>query len=253
MYTGISPKAAVFSVLFYNEARKRWQENAQYNSSIPAVAAINLLSMAVITYGKDDLANRYMSDGIKMARHLGILYDPTDISFEDNPLHERSDKWRKAASYTAWGVFNWAWQVTTLTRKSIYADAWSISVYCLHYQLVLTDIEKPPILPTPGSVDDGKPTLLDVEVLEARCQMSVIMIDVMWWYYDGLVTPSPLRRGASLEFAEEVYRRLLDWAASVPTRLSRSDESSHAIILMQWVIGFHITQEQKSQRLSTVG
>jgi hypothetical protein len=66
------------------------------------------MCMASVTYGQDELAFVFHKKGIEIAKTMGLLnVDPKSQSAAAW-VHGYPD-WQKAASYTAWGVFNWSW------------------------------------------------------------------------------------------------------------------------------------------------
>jgi len=65
--------------------------------------------MAAITYGRDDLATKFIEEGAKMGRRLGLFsfgpdFAPPAGAWLNDSINHAA---RTAASYTAWGVFNW--------------------------------------------------------------------------------------------------------------------------------------------------
>jgi len=103
------------AVELFNEARRQWALDARHDS-LAAVAGLNLLSMASITHGRDDLSKPLIEEGLEMGRRLGLFGSgPEFASSASDWLGEGSDHARtKAASYTAWGVFNWTVSVPPL-------------------------------------------------------------------------------------------------------------------------------------------
>ena len=75
------------------------------------MAALQLLSIAATRYGKDELAVRFLRAGVRMGESIGLFGVRSGVK----PLGLRSEemhRWSSAASYTAWGVFNWVSSVT---------------------------------------------------------------------------------------------------------------------------------------------
>lgn len=64
--------------------------------------------MNMVTYGRDDKALKFLQEGVQMGKQMGLFSVASEgvspISWLNN-----HPKWRKAASYTAWGVYNWVW------------------------------------------------------------------------------------------------------------------------------------------------
>jgi hypothetical protein len=63
--------------------------------------------MTAVTHGHDELALTFLKKGLELARIMGLLnVDPQSHSAA-SWFHGYPD-WQMAASYTAWGTFNWA-------------------------------------------------------------------------------------------------------------------------------------------------
>lgn len=92
---------------FLKSALASWSEAPR--DELTAVSGWQLLSIALITYGQDDKAADYFAYGVRIGERLGI--------FGDGPSSPSAGAWKadgdpdqsKAASYTAWGVYNWNW------------------------------------------------------------------------------------------------------------------------------------------------
>jgi hypothetical protein len=66
------------------------------------------MSMVSVTYGQDELAFLFHKTGLGIAKTMGLLNVDTQSQSAAAWVHGYPD-WQKAASYTAWGVFNWSW------------------------------------------------------------------------------------------------------------------------------------------------
>ncbi|KAJ4320121.1 hypothetical protein N0V84_006008 [Fusarium piperis] len=222
VYTALKPEVAAFRDEFFSEAERCLAAMPSANT-LTAVSALQLLCMSAVTQGKDDVALRYLQEGVKVGRTMGLFGVQPGRPSANSWLDGYHD-WRIAASYTAWGVFNW------------------VSVHCLHYQKA--EIEIPPQLPMPGDVEFVR----DIQgvysahpdpkkdIFRACCQLWVIFHQVLWSYYGRKQTGVPSQR-VPIEFAEGVYRRLLMWANDLPLGLVRSDLSDHSVMMMH--IYFH--------------
>lgn len=114
-------------------------------------------------------------------------------------------------------------------------------MHSLHYHRA--GIEQPPVLPRPGDIDieiaaqTGTTVTLNThtEVFRASCGLWTVFNDVIWKYYnkEGIdVSPKHI----SPDFAEGIFRRLLQWADNLPLSVVRSSENGHAVMMMQYVI-----------------
>lgn len=62
--------------------------------------------MCAVTYGKDDMSLQFLQDGAKLGRLMG-LFDVRSEAESARTWLADHERWTRAASYTAWGVFNW--------------------------------------------------------------------------------------------------------------------------------------------------
>lgn len=77
--------------------------NPQYQFAIPNIAATQLLSLAATCHGRNELALKYLVEGIELAHQNGLLAVAKRLSAR-NWLDDHVDHVR-AASHTAWGTF----------------------------------------------------------------------------------------------------------------------------------------------------
>ncbi|KAF4954607.1 hypothetical protein FSARC_12047 [Fusarium sarcochroum] len=216
-YTAIQPGIGTMTVEFFDEAKKAFS-NMPFTNTLTAVSALQLLCTTAVTQGRDDVAFEYLQAGVKVGRMMGLFGVQPGRPSANSWLDGYHD-WRIAASYTAWGVYNW------------------ISIYGLHYQKAV--IEVPPTLPMPGDVEFAlamqgvyvaQPNP-QTDVFRSSCHLFTIFHDVLWSYYGQRQIVSPLHR-VSIEFAESIYHRLLMWADTLSLDLVRTDNSSHSIMMM---------------------
>ena len=116
-------------------------------------------------------------------------------------------------------------------------------LYSLHYQTV--EINLPPNMPMPGitgthdipTAGSARPVNLRTTpaTFLACCRLWVIYNDVLWEYHNHEFAAL-----TSLAFAEEIFRRLLAWAASLPAHLAQGSQNGHAEVIMQYVDRRHI-------------
>ncbi|KAL1875854.1 hypothetical protein Daus18300_003045 [Diaporthe australafricana] len=209
-YTTLHTDAAPLSHAFMHEAQSLLPDQAQ-DIALTDVSALQLLSMACTTYGRDDLAVQYLRDGISLATRLGLFSPRTT---EPTQRQYVSREYDIVASHTAWGVFIW------------------VSVHCLHFHNAA--LESPPTLPTPGTFERtdtpetlvSPPSRLHVQVFDAQCRLWVIFHEIASSYYNSYNTKVSLV--ALSEFAEATYRRLLQWAEALPLQLARASQETPA-------------------------
>jgi hypothetical protein len=105
-YTALNSEAAAWSVAFFNEAMALLDQESSQNT-ITAMAALQLLSMAAATYGKDELGVRLLREGVGTGKRLGLFRTKGQPEINITETYRGDDSWKKAATYTTWGVFNW--------------------------------------------------------------------------------------------------------------------------------------------------
>jgi hypothetical protein len=121
-----------------------------------------------------------------------------------------------------------------------------ISMHSFHFHT--GKISHPPFLPIPGDASNIEdfaeaaskplPTYMG-GTFTKFCEFWKIVHEVIWSHYDGddITIPYDI---ATLGFAETTYRRLLEWADTLPLMLARGDQNSHHVVTMQYV--FSVTQ-----------
>ncbi|KAJ4265341.1 hypothetical protein NW762_004626 [Fusarium torreyae] len=219
-YTPMHPEAAHYSSAFFADARAQWSQYGDRESiTLSSVSALQLLCMTAITHGKDDLALEYLRKGLQVAQSMGLVNLAPGTELVDAWFSDYAD-WRRAASYVAWGAFNWA------------------SVFSLHYHK--SELEFPPRLSMPGDVEAAiaaeeggqTPLPVSVEIFKASSKLWTIFIAVTKAYY-GQDGHTWLGQSNALGFAEDIYRQLLAWADELPLSLVRCPGNSHAILMLQ--------------------
>ncbi|KAH8892668.1 hypothetical protein GQ53DRAFT_793908 [Thozetella sp. PMI_491] len=222
IYTPLSQAMPDLAFAFYNEALKLNSQMKQRNT-LTTVAALQVLIMASITNGQLDLADKCTKEAVKIGKQMGLF----GVRYRCESAHSWLNghlEWRRAASYTAWGTFNW------------------VVLHNMHYHVV--DIEVPPLLPMPGEVErlDGgaKDGSVDkiaqhAEVFDRTCELRIIMNDIMWKYFGDPRGLPPER--ITVAVAASLYQRLLKWAEDLPLSMARSEQSSQGIMIMH--IHFH--------------
>lgn len=73
--------------------------------SLTNLAALQLLSLAYIGYGKDHCVLQYRNQAVQMATRMHLLN--TDRVHTSNAYKDASDEMKSALSYATWGTFNW--------------------------------------------------------------------------------------------------------------------------------------------------
>ncbi|KAM0395519.1 hypothetical protein ACHAQC_005375 [Fusarium culmorum] len=81
-YTSMHPKAASWSSLFYLDAQAQWSQlDRREIVTLCNISASQLMSMASVTHGRDELAFMFHRGGIEIGRTMGLLnVDPQSQS-----------------------------------------------------------------------------------------------------------------------------------------------------------------------------
>ncbi|KAI3399117.1 hypothetical protein diail_7696 [Diaporthe ilicicola] len=225
-YSSIEPDTTGLSYAFFKEAQLLHEEesnnNPQYQFVIPNIAATQLLSLAAAFHGRNELARRYLLEGIHLAHQNGLLAVGKKQSAR-NWLDDNVD-FLKAASHTAWGTFCRA------------------TVLGMNYQITYIDI--PSWLPVPGTVivrSDGRSEPFGLPAYMGQsftqlCRLTPLINEMLNDYYDCGDGVAPRTR-ASFSVAQGLYKRLLKWADSLPVTMARGDDMPHHVAILH--IFFH--------------
>ncbi|TEA10011.1 Nitrogen assimilation transcription factor nirA [Colletotrichum sidae] len=219
-YAPIDADAARWTDDLFDQARQDFAEQST-PSTLTTIAALQLLSICAAAFGRDELSLRLMREGTRLGRAMG-LFDANNAQESAQSWLTGFEDWMRAASYTAWGVFNWT--------SSVLAPK--------------LDIETPPLLPRPWELKADVAEGDSCPATGARhlALVSSAMSDMWVMVNEALGRCYGTRRDAvpqdaSLEFAEDIYRRLLAWAANLPLELARAEESAHNVVMLH--IYFH--------------
>ena len=228
-YTAIDVAAAPLVHTFFREAMVLWSGLGNAPSLV-SIAALEVFSMGGYYYGRDDRALDALIQGRRMAEKMDLLgipwYSPEII----RRLQQKSSKWLRAAAHAAWGVHNW------------------LSCHVFYYNG--EPIKYPPLLPAPGSTAEQYDTEFakigrTIEWSQftsvsfpSISQFWVIAQEVAVVYLGPQIDRSrPLAEQIPVAFAEEKYRKLLDWADSMVDIIS--DRQTWQLMVCQcW---FHCT------------
>ena len=101
------PEAAHYSSACFADAEAQWSQYGDREAiTLSGVSALQLLCMTAVTHGKDDLTFKYLRKGLEVAQSMGLLNlaPGTEIA---GAWFSGYTEWTRAASYAAWGAFNW--------------------------------------------------------------------------------------------------------------------------------------------------
>ncbi|KAK1622906.1 hypothetical protein BDP81DRAFT_333214 [Colletotrichum phormii] len=241
-YTTLHADAAAFSVALFAESQQYFSDQQQPNS-VTTIAALQILSMCAVTYGKDDMSLRFLQESVKLGKAMGLFNVQSEAESATVWLGGHAE-WTRAVSYTAWGM------VANACR-----------VYSLHYRV--HEIHTPPLLPMPRDLivflpsDDPKTFKIafHAQLLSAASDMWIIFKDILERFYGPHYHGTTLE--STLRFAEGTYHRLLCWSGALSLDMARGEETNHSVMLLH--VYFHavvtdlfrpfLATEYKSQRL----
>ena len=93
------------SQAFFDEAERLIPEGAELNT-LTAVAALQLLCIAALGFGQDRLGHEFLRKSVRIGTSMGLFGVETELESAATWL-DSMEHWNRAASYTAWGVYNW--------------------------------------------------------------------------------------------------------------------------------------------------
>ncbi|KPM38786.1 hypothetical protein AK830_g7762 [Neonectria ditissima] len=222
MYSAIDDKAGALVNAFAAEAWSLWETERGSPSTLNMAAAM-FLSFGYLVQGKDHIVLTTLSVAVRMGIHLGLFGVGEDAA---KARTEGMDAQQiKAASHTAWGVFNWI-----------------MLMALFYYQPELDYPIHPPYLSIPEEDDvpnvglafgpeSASPRTRYVgETFPSVCKLWRIMHEVTIAYGKDR-SSHQLRYRVSVEFAEFKYRELLAWADNLPLGLVRTKQNPHHVVI----------------------
>ncbi|KDN63562.1 hypothetical protein CSUB01_09347 [Colletotrichum sublineola] len=214
-------QASVFKAALFQEAEILWNGESS-SDSIFGVVAIEIFSNACLFEGKVALGMELATAGRCMAERMGLVGSVDGAAAAD--IARRSPQWAKAVAHAAWGA---------------------LFVVFSHQPA----IKYPPRLPIPGEADDEQKRLSEtsqgtsyirIKVFAERCKLSTITQEIMGAYIaaGAMAGGKAVSDCVPLAFAEAKYRKLLDWAASLPADMERAVLASSDLVVLHVI--FHV-------------
>ncbi|OTB20414.1 hypothetical protein K445DRAFT_299437 [Daldinia sp. EC12] len=274
-YSSLQPEATNFIVPFETEAESLWQVE-KFTNTLTAAAAAQLLNSTSASRGRDDFANQCLDEGIQMGKRMGRK-STSGTYFVQQRRHQDTHVTVFVGTRTSkslanlkrgslWGGFRerigpnlvgsspglaqscMSYLVGYILMCLQLLMAMSSSIRSLH--LHRAEIETPPLLPMPGDYFDTHgytsyayshqrthiPTRVG-EGFKAICKFNLIVHDITRAYF-GTSDTVPAAR-ATIEFAEQIYGRMLDWASSLPLELTRGRRNRHSTLMLH--LYYHCT------------
>jgi len=95
---------------FFDEAQRLIPDGAEL-STLTSVVALQFLCIAALGYGQDLLGLQFLRQSTQMGVDMGLFGVSSELESATVWLDD-DEEWIRAASYTAWGVYNWVSSVT---------------------------------------------------------------------------------------------------------------------------------------------
>ncbi|KAK2009234.1 hypothetical protein LZ32DRAFT_620785 [Colletotrichum eremochloae] len=205
-YTATRLQASLFKAALFQEAEILWNGESS-SDSILGVVAIEIFSNACLFEGKVALGMELATAGRCMAERMGLVGSVDGAAAAD--IARRSPQWAKAVAHAAWGA-----------------------------------------LPIPGEAEDEQKKLsktsqstsyIRIKVFAERCKLSTITQEIMGAYIaaGAMAGGKAVSDCVPLAFAEAKYRKLLDWAASLPADMERAVLASSDLVVLHVI--FHVS------------
>ncbi|KAK7937461.1 uncharacterized protein PG986_014329 [Apiospora aurea] len=228
MYSAIDQTVTKLAQSFCVEAEKLWPETKHAGTCLN-MAGAQLLSLAYMGHGKDHHCLEYLAEAVHMGTRLELF---VNINNNEKNRQRRSLSTQNlsAASFAAWGVFNWSILTATFYRQQ-----------CLVYPQI------PPWVPIPGDTgsDWAEPSTeclsaSETSVPKLRCTSSYMgttfpYLCQFWKIVHGLALRIDNKNSSSellsLEFAEMKFRELLAWVQNLPAAQIRREGSPHHVVI----------------------
>ncbi|TEA21543.1 Nitrogen assimilation transcription factor nit-4 [Colletotrichum sidae] len=225
LYASFEPDATVVGCAFYEEAKRlRKTREGHGAEAICAVAALQYMAITAVSLGAGPEYLECLAEMLALAETLRLF----NVAPTEGPTMDPEDQdLQQASAQVAWALFN------SLTLLSMH----------IHKRM----IEHPPpmaipdlfIAPTTG----GKPTKKAKrrqylnDFLKVNCKFFLIVHDMLQLMYGP--QQKAYAEAISAAFAEDTYRRLLDWADNLPLEFAQGNRCSHHAMVLH--ICYHLT------------
>lgn len=196
------------------------------SDSVLNVAAIIATSVACEIQVSGIPLVELFEDARDMAERL-CLFGTRDSTVDGQNL---SASYKRQSAQVAWGAYNWLSYVNITLLQSDKASNIVLNRLNIYY-VPIKPICYPPTAPIPGeSTDEVTAKHLVDKIFGALCRLWVIVQEVAAVY-------SLYRHGSDktmpLSFAEDKYRKLLQWADNLDSDLVQGEGCFDQVILLQ--------------------
>ncbi|TDZ73416.1 Nitrogen assimilation transcription factor nit-4 [Colletotrichum trifolii] len=218
LYASFEPDATVVGCAFYEEAKRLRKKRGGHGAeAVCAVAALQYMAITAVSLGAGPEYLEYLTEMLALAETLRLF----NVAPTEGPTMDPEDQdLQQASAQVAWALFN------SLTLLSMH----------IHKRM----IEHPPpmaipdlfIAPTTGRkpTKQAKRRQYLNDFLKVNCKFFLIVHDMLQLMYGP--QQKAYAEAISAAFAEDTYRRLLDWADNLP---------AFGVRPRQQVICYHLT------------
>ncbi|KAK6856887.1 hypothetical protein PG995_007074 [Apiospora arundinis] len=225
MYSAIDKGVNKHAWLFCAEAERLWSE-VKHTDTLLNMAGAQLLSLAYMGHGKDHACLKYLAEAVKMGERLKLFGREDAIGEEAQ--REMSVDDQSAASFAAWGLFNWGVQVSyiRIVRRA-YLFLATFEPACALQPMTIHQAKKPPI-----SSKRSLPAYMGT-TFTYLCQLWRIVHEFTLTYNNER---DKAKETPKLDVAEMKYRELLAWVQNLPAELARGEDSPHHVVVFHiWI------------------
>ena len=108
MYVAFDPRANNLGFAFRIEAERIWtvEKNDKRADSLTTAVALQLLSLASINQGRNDLGFEYLEEGAHMGERLKLFGADASSSTMES-FGTLSNDELMAVAHSAWGIYTW--------------------------------------------------------------------------------------------------------------------------------------------------
>ncbi|KAK8005239.1 hypothetical protein PG990_011276 [Apiospora arundinis] len=233
MYSAIDKGVNKHARLFCAEAERLWSE-VKHTDTLLNMAGAQLLSLAYMGHGKDHACLKYLAEAVKMGERLKLFGREDAIGEEAQ--REMSVDDQSAASFAAWGLFNWGVLTAIFYRQPgvVYPD-------CPPSLLIPGNIRTGLCTPTDDDSSSEEAPISSKRSLPAYMGTTFTYLCQLWRIvHEFTLTYNNERDKAKetpkLDVAEMKYRELLAWVQNLPAELARGEDSPHHVVVFHiWI------------------
>ena len=218
MYSTEDPQSMIWGNKFLAEAKQRWAQQRDQQPLL-SIASGYILSLALACYCSDSLSGSFMEQSTRMAIELR-LFGATKSEDEIREDERMSPLLYRATAHVEWGAYSWL-----ALMAHYYGTPVSISTPTFRIPGDRGDARR-----SDGTASSSLPPYMG-QTFTALCQLRLIhtMATVA---YNTRGEQAPLKR-VSLQFAEDIYQEMLEWADKLGDAQIRGEHASDHVLILQ--------------------